>query len=345
MKHTFSLLAKGLLCFLASVTAASMTAAGTASAPGLSATTEETGTATNLPENGKTYYIYCDNNTQQFFYNNGGSLAVTNGITKDISLYTFTCTVTAEGKYQLKNVSSKKYFGFKNFSTTAYNLTITDGYPTGVATHIYCDAAGKYLVMKNDGRFDQADNANYTKDDSNAFSANYVFVDVETGKLLTISGNANAGATITWNGETKPLPCTFLTLPTTEITDNTLTLTKDDAALSAATLKYEGVFNTSGEEVTLPATYDGTENATYEVRFMPDVFSSTLGEKWVRVANVRKQGYGFTLPGNTAGQIATKTIDVSSLDHVWCFVGNYKSFKIYSHTEGNQVITDRKSVV
>ena len=57
MKHTFSLLAKGLLCFLASVTAASMTAAGTASAPGLSATTEETGTATNLPENGKTYYI------------------------------------------------------------------------------------------------------------------------------------------------------------------------------------------------------------------------------------------------------------------------------------------------
>ena len=193
--------------------------------------------------------------------------------------------------------------------------------------------------MKNDGRFDQADNANYTKDDSNAFSANYVFVDVETGKLLTISGNANAGATITWNGETKTLPCTFLTLPTTEITDNTLTLTKDDAALSAATLKYEGVFNTSGEEVTLPDTYDGTENATYEVRFMPDVFSSTLGEKWVRVANVRKQGYGFTLPGNTAGQIATKTIDVSSLDHVWCFVGNYKNFKIYSHTEGNPVIT------
>ena len=339
MKHTFSLLAKGLLCFLASVTAASMTAAGTASAPGLSATTEEIGTATNLPENGKTYYIYCDNNTQQFFYNNGGALAVTNGITKDISLYTFTCTVTAGGKYQLKNVSNNKYFGFRGFSNSAYNLTITDGYPTGVATHIYCDAAGKYLVMKNDGRFDQADNANYTKDDNNAFSANYVFVDVETGKLLTISGNANAGATITWNGETKPLPCTFLTLPTTEITDNTLTLTKDDAALSAATLKYEGVFNTRGEEVTLPATYDGTENATYEVRFMPDVFSSTLGEKWVRVANVRKQGYGFTLPGNTAGQIATRTIDVSSLDHVWCFVGNYKSFKIYSHTEGNQVIT------
>ncbi len=339
MKHTFSLLAKGLLCFLASVTAASMTAAGTASAPGLSATTEETGTATNLPENGKTYYIYCDNNTQQFFYNNGGSLAVTNGITKDISLYTFTCTVTAEGKYQLKNVSSKKYFGFRGFNNSAYNLTITDGVPTGVATHIYCDAAGKYLVMKNDGSFDQSTHADYTKDDSNAFSANYVFVDVETGKLLTISGNANAGATITWNGETKTLPCTFLTLPTTEITDNTLTLTKDDAALSAATLKYEGVFNTRGEEVTLPATYDGTENATYEVRFMPDVFSSTLGEKWVRVANVRMQGYGFTLPGNTSGQIATKTIDVSSLDHVWCFVGNYKNFKIYSHTEGNQVIT------
>ena len=59
----------------------------------------------------------------------------------------------------------------------------------------------------------------------------------------------------------------------------------------------------------------------------------------MRSANVRKPGYGFTLPGKTSGQIGTETIDPSSLDHVWCLVGNYKSFKIYSHTTGNQVIT------
>ena len=339
MKHTFSLLAKGLLCFLASVTAASMTAAGTASAPGLSATTEETGTATNLPEDGKTYYIYCDNDTQQFFYDNNGTLAVTDGLTKDPALYRFTCTVTSAGKYVLQNENSGKYFGFKGFSDNAYNLTISDGVPSGTATHIYCDAASKYLVMKNNGGFDQSTSANYTKDDNNIYSANYIFIDADNSYILNLSGNPNAEATVTWNGITGTVPGTMVIPGNVTKTDNELKVNYNEANLSALTLKYEGIFDEEGAELASPATYDGTENATYEVRFMPDVFSSTLGEKWVRVANVRKQGYGFTLPGNTAGQIATRTIDVSSLDHVWCFVGNYKSFKIYSHTEGNQVIT------
>ena len=339
MKHTFSLLAKGLLCFLASVTAASMTAAGTASAPGLSATTEETGTATNLPENGKTYYIYCDNNTQQFFYNNGGALAVTDGLTKDPALYRFTCTVTSAGKYVLQNENSGKYFGFKGFSDNAYNLTISDGVPSGTATHIYCDAASKYLVMKNNGGFDQSTSANYTKDDNNIYSANYIFIDADNSYILNLSGNPNAEATVTWNGITGTVPGTMVIPGNVTKTDNELKVNYNEANLSALTLKYEGIFDAEGAELTSPATYDGTENATFEVRFMPDVFSSTLGEKWVRVANVRKPGYGFTLPGNTSGQIATKTIDPSSLDHLWCLVGNYKSFKIYSHKNSNQVIT------
>lgn len=339
MKHTFSLLAKGLLCFLASVTAASMTAAGTASAPGLSATTEETGTATNLPENGKTYYIYCDNDTQQFFYNNNGTLAVTDGLTKDPALYRFTCTVTSAGKYVLQNENSGKYFGFKGFSDNAYNLTISDGVPSGTATHIYCDAASKYLVMKNNGGFDQSTGANYTKDDNNIYSANYIFIDADNSYILNLSGNPNAEATVTWNGITGTVPGTMVIPGNVTKTDNELKVNYNEANLSALTLKYEGIFDAEGAELTSPATYDGTENATFEVRFMPDVFSSTLGEKWVRVANVRKPGYGFTLPGNTSGQIATKTIDPSSLDHLWCLVGNYKSFKIYSHKNSNQVIT------
>lgn len=339
MKHTFSLLAKGLLCFLASVTAASMTAAGTASAPGLSATTEETGTATNLPENGKTYYIYCDNDTQQFFYDNNGTLAVTDGLTKDPALYRFTCTVTSAGKYVLQNENNSKYFGFKGFSNTAYNLTISDGVPSGTATHIYCDADSKYLVMKNNGGFDQSTNANYTKDDNNIYSANYIFIDADNSYIVNLSGNPNAEATVTWNGITGTVPGTMVIPGNVTKTDNELKVNYNEANLSALTLKYEGIFDEEGAELASPATYDGTQNATFEVRFMPDVFSSTLGEKWVRVANVRKPGYGFTLPGNTSGQIATKTIDPSSLDHLWCLVGNYKSFKIYSHKNSNQVIT------
>ena len=342
MKEHLLQLARGAALLCAGLLAMGQQALAAASSPAatpLPAQVAEESTSSNLPQNGKTYYIYCDNATQQFFYNNGGTLAVSNGLTNDPSLYTFTCTVTSEGKYQFLNTSNNKYFGFKAFSASAYSYTISNGYPSGVATHLYGDANGRYLVMKEDGGFDQSSNANYTKDDNNIYSANFIFVDVETCKTLSISANAGAGASVTWNGTTKTLPCSFLCMPGTEVSDPTLTLSYDDATLAAATLKYEGIFASDGTETSLPSTYEGTADAFYEVRFMPDVFSSTYGEKWVRVVNVRKPANGFTLPGNTAGQIATNTIDPSSLDHLWCFVGNYKSFKIYSHTSESLVIT------
>lgn len=342
MNKNIRMFAKGMLILLASVTSTATMAAGAPSASGggkTLAAAEESTTATSMPEDGKTYYIYCDNATQQFFYNNGGTLAVSNGVTKDPSLYTFTCTVTAEGKYQFQNVSNSKYFGFKGFSASAYNYTLSDGVPSGEAVHLYADAAGKYLVMKEDGGFDQSTVANYTKTDDDIFSANYIFVDASACNILSFSGNAASGATVTWNGETKSLPCSYLVIPGTTVTDAQVTLNYDAATLADATLKYEGVFTSAGVETTLPDSYDGTANASYEIRFMPDVFSSAYGEKWVRVINARKPTNGFTLPGNTSGQIATNTVDPSSLDHLWCLVGDYKSFKIYSHTSETQVIT------
>lgn len=341
MNKHIRMFAKGVCILLASLTSTAPMAAGTPSASGggkTLAAAEESTTATGMPENGKTYYLYCDNATQQFFYNNGGTLAVSNGVTKDPSLYTFTCTVTAEGKYQFLNVSSNKYFGFKGFSATAYNYTLSDGVPSGEAVHLYADADGKYLVMKEDGGFDQSTLANYTKTDNNIFSANYIFVEASTCKFLSFAGNSASGATITWNGETKSLPCSYIVMPGTTVTDPQVTLNYDPATLTSATLKYEGVFTGAGVETTLPATLDGTANASYEIRFMPDVFSSAYGEKWVRVINARKPAYGFTLPGNTSGQIATNTVDPTNLDHLWCFVGDYKNFKIYSHTSETQVI-------
>lgn len=159
MNKNIRMFAKGVFILLASLTSTATMAAGTPSASGggkTLAAAEESTTATGMPENGKTYYLYCDNATQQFFYNNGGTLAVSNGVTKDPSLYTFTCTVTDEGKYQFLNVSSGKYFGFKGLSTSAYNYTLSDGVPSGEAVHLYADAAGKYLVMKEDGGYDQS---------------------------------------------------------------------------------------------------------------------------------------------------------------------------------------------
>ena len=87
----------------------------------------------NIPVPGKTYYIYCDNDTRQYFYNDNGTLKVSNGITKNAELYKFTCTSFDGTYHQLQNVSSGKYFGFKAFSNEGYNLTISDGVPSGTA--------------------------------------------------------------------------------------------------------------------------------------------------------------------------------------------------------------------
>ena len=75
MNKKIRMFAKGMFLLLASVTSTATMATGVPTTSGggkAMAVAEESSTATGMPEDGKTYYIYCDNATQQFFYNNGG---------------------------------------------------------------------------------------------------------------------------------------------------------------------------------------------------------------------------------------------------------------------------------
>ncbi len=290
----------------------------------------------NIPVPGKTYYIYCDNDTRQYFYNDNDTLKVSNGITKNAELYKFTCTSFDGTYHQLQNVSSGKYFGFKAFSDAGYNLTISDGVPSGTAAHIYCNAASKYLVMKNDGSFDQASGSNYVKGSSD-YSANYVFVPVEDVPVLEVGGNPMAEATAAWNGKTQALPAAFALTDDETITAPTLSL-----SLGSAAYNFGGFVDSSGNNVGTTvdiSSLSGTVSYTAVITL--DIFSENYGDKWIRVRNSRRNAYGFALLNDTpaAGQnIDTEIIDVASENNLWCFVGTPDNFKMYSKKSASLVI-------
>ncbi|MDY5767454.1 MAG: sialidase family protein [Alloprevotella sp.] len=292
--------------------------------------------ADNYPLPGKTYYIYCDNDQRQYFYNDNGTLKVSNGITGNAELYKFTCTF--DGTYhQFQNVSNGKYFGFKAFSNGAYNYLVEDGVPAGGAVHLKANAAGAYLVMKNDGSFDKSSHANYTKDDKNAFAANYYFVPVENVPVLTVNGSSLAEAKATWNGQTQSIPAAFALTDDQTVTNPTLSVTEWDA-----TYVFNGFVEGSTNVGNTVEVSELAASKTYKAEFMPNIFSATYGEKWIRVRNSRNPNNGFTLVNNatpTAGaNVDTEVLDASRLDNLWCFVGNANSFKIYSKQASNLVV-------
>ena len=291
--------------------------------------------AANYPVPGKTYYIYCDNNTSQYFYNDNGTLKVSNGITGNAELYKFTCTF--DGTYhQFQNVSNGQYFGFKTFTSSPYNYTLSNGYDN--ALHMYGDANSRYLVMKTDGGFDQASGADdYKKDDTNIYSANFCFVPVENIPVLTVDGNALAEAKATWNGLTQSIPAAFALTDDQTITNPTLSITEQDAAYV-----FNGILDGNTNMGTTVDVSELTTNKTYTAEFMLNIFSNTYGEKWIRVRNTRKPNNGFTLVDNatpTEGKnVDTEVLDASRLDNLWCFVGTANNFKIYSHEASNLVV-------
>lgn len=292
--------------------------------------------AANIPAPGKTYYIYCDNDTRQYFYNDNGTLKVSNGITENAELYKFTCTSFDGTYHQLQNVSSGKYFGFKAFSNAGYNLTISDGVPSGTATHIYSNAASKYLVMKYDGTFDQAGDANYEKGSSN-YSANYIFVPVEDVPVLEVGGNPLAEATATWNGKMQTVPAAFALTDDESITAPTLSI-----SLSNAAYKFYGFTDSGSNNVGTTVDVNSLSGTvSYTAVLTPNIFSENYGDKWVRVRNSRSNAYGFALLSDTpaAGQnIDTEIIDAASENNLWCFVGTPDNFKMYSKKSASLVI-------
>lgn len=284
----------------------------------------------SFPGPGIRYFIYCDNDERQYFYNDNGTLKVASTISGNVDRYLFECTF--DGTYhQFRNISNGKYFGWKAFASSPYNYLIEDGAPSGQAVHM--KGGNSYLVMKYDGKFDQSSHANYLKGSSD-YSANYYFV--PAGPILRVEGNSQAGASVTWNGETQTIPAAYA-LKDVTVTDATLSVASyDEENFSFNGFSLNGVSQGNSVEFQVSES-----DVTYISEFLPNFFSTTYGEKWLRIRNSRYPEYGFALNNATPAanqNIKTEKIDLSSDNYLWCFVGTPKNFKIYNKKSESLVI-------
>ena len=121
-----------------------------------------------FPLPGHTYYIYCDNDTRQYFYNDEGELRVSEKRVEWSNDYLFTCSF--DGTYfQFKNAKGK-YLKHQGLQDAAYNFELAE-YLDGVNLKT---PGSKFFVMKNDNTFSQADRGDY--DPANTeFSTVYKF--------------------------------------------------------------------------------------------------------------------------------------------------------------------------
>ena len=151
---------------------------------------------------------------------------------------------------------------------------------------------------------------------------------------LTIDAPAPAGATATWNGETKALPATWTICEGMTITNTELTLNYENVNYT-----FGGLFE-GEQQVELPseiATLEANRNLT--AKLTPAFFSkSTKAEDLVpvQIYNYRDKGYTICLnkaDGYTDHAVNSGTTEYS-LDEIWYLVGDAESFKMYSHTAG-----------
>ena len=101
------------------------------------------------------------------------------------------------------------------------------------------------------------------------------------------------------------------------------------------------ISNASGNY--LPKVYAGGEKTWLpyfkvnvpDPNALPDVFSATYGEKWLRLTNCSNQNYAWSAPSSS--QAKTAALDMSLENQLFCFVGNNTDgFDIYCKALGQQ---------
>ena len=288
--------------------------------------------AQGLPEDGSTYYIYCDNDQPQYFYNNGGTLSVSNTCKEDNPNYLWHATLNGT-TYVLQNEADKScYFGFKEMVSTPYSWTIsqTNAFVQGNVTMVgdYGTRKGIYMVMKNDGKFDQA-NGTFNKTSSD-YSTDYCFVKYTPaeGRPFTIQCNLPmARGRFTLQGKTKEGDCTLYYVMG-DVETELLTGEAGNAAY-----RFEG-FYYKDEYLGTSVNVDGLAVDTLQARFALDIFSEAYGEKWIRFCTSETNVGGACSKGDDTPMHAT--LDICDPAFLWCFVGTADNYVIYNRAIGDE---------
>ena len=293
-----------------------------------------------LPEAGKTYLIKSDNVTASkvdqdyYLYNDNGTLRLS--ANKGGDNYLWTCEKNGEN-FRFKNKAGK-YLAHKAMSDAAYDFKID---PTKKVNEgclpLYSVDARRYLLVKNGGgAFDQADKT-YNKATS-GYSSDFIFEEVDVNaKTLTIQTDpANTQATFSWNGKSYTGACSFTLGSDETIGEATLTAEEDPSSPYEFVGFYEGE-EELGKTVEISSL---TANRTITAKFNFNPYSSTYGEKWLRVTWNSNKNYVMGLPiSESYADVAPKTItsDLSTETQLWCFVGTAESFKIYNKAAGKDL--------
>ncbi len=294
-----------------------------------------------MPENGGKYYIYADTYSggayvnRYLYLDENGALKMSATADQDNENYVWTCTVT-DGKYTFQNVGNPaKYLAHKASADAAYNFTLGKADATHAGTTIWSDAAGRYLVTKNDGStFDQS-TSTYNQA-SGSWCTDYVFVNYfePSGNKITIDKNLAGAGTIAVNGTEASLPFSKYTEALTFPATITATPASD-------VYKFVGFFN--GEE-NLGTSYtietEPTASLNIEARFELDIFSDSFESgKPVQIYNSNNTSYDIKM--NSQSDYAGKAVNSGTIawgkNETWVLVGNASSFKMYSTTAGKDL--------
>lgn len=286
-----------------------------------------------LPKAGATYYIYSDtyydgSYVNRFLYADGSELKMNTSLQEDAS-YQWTCTVNEDGTMYFQN-GDGKYLGYKTMSDAGYAYTVASTKAHNFdAVTLYANANSRYIVVLNDGtKFDQSTKT-YNQETEN-YCTDFVFIPVDEVKLLSVNAPSKVSGTVTWNDETKDLPATWTYLPGTIIANPNLSVNLHSA--------YELV-SLKENETDLGTTVSISElttDRTIVVEATPAFFSSTYGEKWVRLQNCGNLSYWATLNNaEDGGTGTTSTLNIADEKQLWCLVGTAEEFVLYNKAAGN----------
>ena len=288
-----------------------------------------------VPEDGKTYYLYCDNDQQQWFYNNNGQLAIASQCQEDDPAFLWTCT--KEGKYSYLTNGAGGMLGYKEITYSEYPFEILEYYTVreGCVT-IYAVNNKRYLVMKADGGFDQSTKGGYDKETTD-FSSDFVFVEYEssaTSHEVAISSNyPTAKGVFTLGKKSRTGDGTLRFDPESGADALTLKCTGCDAAYAFDGFYIDGQFVGTEFDMSQYAA-----DIAVEARFRLDCFSQTYGEKWVRLTFARLTTCCATVQQGTNGETPYNlTIETSSEGQLWCLVGSADAFKLYNRLSGESL--------
>ena len=280
----------------------------------------------------KWYYIQMHSNNKKYieYIANGNYLewadaSLPEGLAKE---YAWAFVGNPFDGFKLYNKRAGKEVSVK--STGSGNPSMAaDGSTFILAASSQTGNSGYFCLQYPNGQYLNAQNgkvAHWSANDAGSTILVSEYIEVPHS-VLTVEAFAKVGAVATWNGETKTVPAVWEVIHGTTITNATLTVEGNSNYTLTGLYEGETALGTSVEIASLET------DRTITAKFSPSFFSSTYGEKWVRLNNCSDKNYWATIEGANG---KTAILDYADEKQLWCLVGTAESFVLYNKAAGNQ---------